>query len=345
MKTFTKLLILATTLAAAYGGWKWWVAQQPEPLPEGIVSANGRVEAVQVDVATKMAGRIEEVLAREGDLVHADQVIARMDTRQLKASLAQAEARLAEVRQSVEQAKAVITKTESDVALAQKQVDRNEKLLERMAVSESVFDTAVNTLAVAQATLGANKAALRTQEFAVKAAEAGVLEIETQIADAVLISPTRGRVLYRLAEKGEVLPAGGKVMTILDLTDIYMEFYLPSRYATETSLHAEARVVFDIDSESGYSEPATVSFVSPEAQFTPKQVETAEERDKLMFRVKVRFEPERVEPYLEYVKTGVRAVAYVRLDPSAQWPEFLSNLYPDDPADLFEETSNPTDKR
>lgn len=345
MKTLRSLLILSAIVVAAYGGWRWWVSQQPEPLPEGIISANGRVEAVQVDVATKLAGRVEEVLVTEGTLVQAGRVIARMDTRQLKASLAQAEARLAEVRQSVEQAKAVITKTESDVALAQKQVDRNENLIERNAVSQSVFDTLANALAVAKATLGANKAALRTQEFAVKAVEAEVLEIETQIADAVLKSPTRGRVLYRLAEEGEVLPAGGKVVTILDLTDIYMEFYLPSRHAAETSIGAEARVVFDIDTESGYSEPAAVSFVSPEAQFTPKQVETARERDKLMFRVKVRFEPARVEPYLEYVKTGVRAVAYVRLDPTVQWPESLNNLYPNDPSDLFGEASSLTDER
>lgn len=345
MKSLTRFLLLSAVVAAVFGGWTWWVSQQAEPLPEGIVSANGRVEAVQVDVATKLAGRIEEVLATEGEIVRTDQVIAHMDTRQLKALLAQAEARLAEVRQSVEQAKAVITKTESDVSLAQKQVDRNQELFEREAISESQFDTLLSALTVAKATLGANKAALRTQEFAVRAAEAEVLEVETQIADAVLKSPTRGRVLYRLAEKGEVLPAGGKVMTILDLTDVYMEFYLPTRYAAETAIGAQARVVFDIDTESGYSEPATVSFVSPEAQFTPKQVETAQERDKLMFRVKVRFEPERVEPYLEYVKTGVRAVAYVRLDPSVQWPESLSSLYPDDPADLFERVSGSADER
>ncbi|MCG8450624.1 MAG: hypothetical protein MI725_13730, partial [Pirellulales bacterium] len=131
----------------------------------------------------------------------------------------------------------------------------------------------------------------------------------------------------------------GKVMTILDLTDIYMEFYLPSRYAVQTSIGAEARVVFDVDAEFGYSEPATVSFVSPEAQFTPKQVETAQERDKPMFRIKVKFEPERLEPYLEYIKTGIRAVAYVQLHPTVEWPEFLNKLYPDDPSVLLEEVS------
>lgn len=337
MKTITRLLVLVALIATSYGGWLWWKSQQPEPLPDGIVSGNGRVEAVQVDVATKFAGRIEEVSAKEGDLVQPGQVVARMDTRQLDASLAQAKARLAEVQQSVDQAKAVITKTESDIAFAEKQARRVERLLKAKAASQAENDTAVNALAVARATLGANKAALRTQEFAVKAAEARVWEIETQITDAVLKSPTRGRVLYRLAEKGEVLPAGGKVMTILDLTDIYIEFYLPSRYATQTSIGADSRVVFDVDAQYGYSEPATISFVSPEAQFTPKQVETAQERDKLMFRVKAKFDPKRVEPYLEYIKTGIRGVAYVRIQPNVEWPEFLNKIYPDDPTVLLEQ--------
>ena len=337
MKTVTRLFVLMVVLAAAFGGWIWWEAQQPEPLPDGIVSGNGRIMAVQVDVATKLSGRIEEVLAREGDLVEPGQLIARMDTLQLEASLAQANARVAETVQTVEQAKAIIVKTESDISLAEKQVARSQQLLKKQTVPEAEHDRRLNVLAVAKATLGANKAALRTQQFAVKAAEAQVREIETQISDSVLTAPTRGRVLYRLAEKGEVLPAGGKVMTILDLTDIYMELYLPSRDAVSTSIGAEARVVLDVDADYGYSEPATVSFVSPEAQFTPKQVETAQERDKLMFRVKLQFDPKRLEPYLEYIKTGIRAVGYVRLDPQSEWPGFLTKPYPEDPAELLDQ--------
>jgi HlyD family secretion protein len=136
-------------------------------------------------------------------------------------------------------------------------------------------------------------------------------------------------VLYRLAETGEVLPAGGKVVTILDLTDIYMEIYLPADAAVRTPIGAPARVVFDVAPE--YAARATVTFVSPEAQFTPKQVETADERDKLMFRVKVQLLPDRVKPYLDRIKTGIRGVAYVRVDEEANWPDFLGPPFPDVP--------------
>lgn len=337
MKTVIRLFALILLFAAAYGGWRWWDARQSEVMPDGIASGNGRIMAVQVDMATKLSGRIEEVLVHEGDLVEPGQLVARMDTRQLEASLAEANARVAEMKQTVEQARAIIAKTESDVSLAQKQVSRSRQLLQKQATPEAEHDRRMNVLAVAKATLGANKAALRTQEFAVKAAEAQVRQIETQISDSILRSPTRGRVLYRLAEKGEVLPAGGKVMTLLDLTDIYMELYLPSRDAAKTSIGADARVVFDVDAEYGYSEPASVSFISPEAQFTPKQVETARERDKLMFRVKLRFDPTRLEPYLAYFKTGIRAVGYVRQDPKVEWPRSLNKIYPADPSVLLDQ--------
>ena len=328
-KLIRRLLLMVVLAAAAYAGYYWWQTQQPAPLPEGIVSGNGRIEAVQVDVATKFSGRIEEVLAKEGDLVEPGQLLVRMDTRQLDASLAQAQAQLAEVEQSVDQAQANIAKSESDVNLAQKQADRSAELKKSNAIADSEYDTAVNSLAVAKANLGAMQAALRTQQFAVKAAQAAVEQIDTQLADAMLRAPTRGRVLYRLAEKGEVLAAGGKVMTLLDLTDIYMEIYIPAAAATRTAIGAEARVVFDVAPE--YSAQARVSFVAPEAQFTPKQVETADERDKLMFRVKVQLPPERVKPYLERIKTGIRGVAYVRVDPSAEWPDSLGPQFPEAP--------------
>jgi len=331
LKIIVRLLLLAAVAVVGYSGWQYYLSQQPEPLPEGIVSGNGRIEAVQVDIATKFAGRIAEVAAHEGDLVQPEQIIARMDTSELEATLAQAQARLAEVEQSVEQAVANIIKTKSDVSLAQKQVGRAEKLKRNNTVSDAEYDTTVNPLAVAQANLGAMKAALRTQEFAVKAAEAQVKRIETQLADAVLHSPTQGRILYRLAEPGEVLPAGGKVLTILDLSNIYMEIYLPADAAVRTPIGADARVVFDVAPQ--YAARAKVSFVAPEAQFTPKEVETADERDKLMFRVKVQLPPERVKPYLERIKTGIRGVAYVRISEDANWPEFLETTFPD-PRDL-----------
>jgi HlyD family secretion protein len=285
-----------------------------------------------VDVAVKFAGRIEEVVIREGDLVQSGQLLARMDTDELEATLAQAKAQLAEVEQSVDQAHANIARAKSDLQFAEKQLERGNKLLPRNAISESEYESQVNAVSIARATLGANQAALRTQEFAVAAASARVRKIETQLEDAILKTPVRGRVLYRLAEPGEVLKAGGKVVTVLDLSEIYVETYVTAATATRLQIGSEARVVVDVAPE--YAARAKVTFVAPEAQFTPKEVETRTVREDLMFRIKVRLPPERVEPYLERVKTGIRAVVYVRFDPQTPWPAFLQRPFPDDPAEL-----------
>jgi HlyD family secretion protein len=331
-KIVVRLIGLAILVAVSIGGWWWWQTNREAPLPDGIALGNGRIQADRVDVAVKFAGRIDEVVVREGDLVQPGQLLARMDTNELEAMLAQAKAQLAEVEQSVEQAIANIARAQSDLELAEQQLERGEKLLLRNAISESEYESQVNTVSVARATLGANQAALRTQQFAVDAAEARVRQIQTQLDDAVLKSPVRGRVLYRLAEPGEVLNAGGKVVTMLDLNEIYVETYVTAATATRLQIGSEARVVVDV--APNYAARAKVTFVAPEAQFTPKEVETRGVREDLMFRIKVRFPPEQVEPYLERIKTGIRAVVYVRFDPQTPWPDFLQRPFPDDPLEL-----------
>ncbi|MDP3290161.1 MAG: HlyD family efflux transporter periplasmic adaptor subunit, partial [Methyloversatilis sp.] len=153
---------------------------------------------------------------------------------------------------------------------------------------------------------------------AVEAAQARVERMRVDLQDAVLVAPADGRVLYRLAEPGEVLPAGGKVLTLLDITDVYLTLFLPTSQAGRVAIGSEARIVLDVRPD--ISIPASVSFVSPQAQFTPKSVETRTEREKLMFRVRVKIPPELVRAYAKQVKTGLPGVAWVRLDADAPWP-------------------------
>ena len=112
-------------------------------------------------------------------------------------------------------------------------------------------------------------------------------------------------------------------MTLVNLQDVYMEIYLPSEQAASLKSGAEARIT--VDFAPGRAAPAYVSFVSPEAQFTPKQVETKSERDKLMFRVKIQVPQELISSHIDRVKTGIRGVGYVKLKDSAVWPSWLQN--------------------
>lgn len=323
-----RLLLVAAVAAGGYFGWQWWLAQQPEPLPQGIVFGNGRIEAVQVDIATKYSGRVKDVLAHEGDLVEKGQLLVRMDTRELEAALAQAQAHLAEAEQAIAQSEAILLERDSELHLAESTLSRAAKLLPQRAISREEYDQKKSQREVASASVAAAKASVNTAKRSADAAKAAVNQTEVQIADAQLLAPTVGRVLYRLAEEGEVLAGGGKVMTLMDLSDIYMEIFLPAKDATRLSIGAEARIVLDI--APGYAGVAKVTFVSPEAQFTPKQVETQEERDKLMFRVKVQVPHEQVVKHIEKIKSGIRGVAYVKIDDTVAWPEELNRLFPDD---------------
>ena len=225
-------------------------------------------------------------------------------------------------------AEASIAQAKAQLRLAEQELERASSLVKQGHTSKEIYDTRVSNRAVAVANLKAAEATLVSRQRSVDAARAVAKEIGTQIEDALLVSPMIGRVLYRLAEPGEVLGAGGKVLTLISLNDIYMEIFLPSAQAHRVNIGAEARIKLDI---LDFAIPARVSFVSPESQFTPKQVETPSERDKLMFRIKVRVPQELVLNNLDRVKTGVRGVAYVRLDGSAnpEWPEFLQKLPPD----------------
>ncbi|NNF72705.1 MAG: HlyD family efflux transporter periplasmic adaptor subunit [Rhodobacteraceae bacterium] len=212
--------------------------------------------------------------------------------------------------------------------LAKKKLSRTEELLDRGSVSRETYDIEVTERDVAQADVAGAEANFRSSLRGVDAAQAVVNEIATQIADAELTSPVFGRVLYRLSEPGEVVGSGGKVLTIVNYEDIYMEIFLPAHQAHLVNVGSDARLKLDI---WDFGIPARVSFVSPESQFTPKQVETESERDKLMFRVKIRPDQELVTHNIERVKAGLRGVAYVHLDgfPDPDWTALLPAMPPE----------------
>ncbi|WP_289044164.1 HlyD family efflux transporter periplasmic adaptor subunit [uncultured Aliiroseovarius sp.] len=330
MKYLRPVIAGIVVLAAiATIGWYFW-DRQTGGLPEGFATGNGRLEADQIDIATKIPGRVAEIRVSEGALVQAGDVLAVMDTRELEAQLARGKADAASAASQVEEVRALIEQRRAEVKMAQGDFGRASTLADRGVNSQVLADQQKTRLATAEAALHAATARLNTAERGVEAANALVSQYETQIADATLTAPVLGRVLYRLAQPGEVLGGGGKVITLLDLSQVYMEMFLPADQSIRTGLGAEARIRID---SIPYAIPAYVSFVSPKAQFTPKQVETADEREKLMFRVKVRLPEELVKAYIEQVKTGVRGVAYIRLAGAEDlpWPtEFVGEPIPAD---------------
>jgi HlyD family secretion protein len=327
-KTLKLIVILVAVAVIAFLGYRFWKARQ-SALPKGIASGNGRLEAKLVDVSAKEALRVKDVLVNEGDVVTPGQVVVNLDPVTLKAQLDEAQASVLTAEKRLAIANATIARKKSEVRLAQIEVDRSTKLVQQNAGSQRELDTRKTYLETSKASLAEAEADLATATQQIEVAKANAATIQTRIEDATLRSPVTGRVLYRLAEAGEVLAPGGKALTLVNLEDVYMEIFLPSAEAARLKMNAEARITLDYDTSKAI--PAYVSFVSPEAQFTPKQVETKSERDKLMFRVKLQVPKELAAQYIERIKTGVRGVGYVKYLDAAVWPKWLENLVPVNP--------------
>jgi len=317
-------LRIALALAVLVGGcgaaFYWWQHSQSQ-LPPGIAWGNGRIEADEIDIDTKFAGRIAELRVDEGDMVKAGQIVARMDTQDLEASLKKAEAQERLAQRAIEEADANAAQQETQVLLAKQQMDRAAYLVKEGYQTEEVLDQRRQQLDGANASLKAARARVIIAQHALDASTHDVELYKVNIADNTLVAPREGRIQYRIANIGEVLPAGGKVFSMLDISYVYMDVYLPTQEAGKVKIGADARIV--LDAYPNVLIPAKVSFLATQAQFTPKTVETKSERDKLMFRIRVRIDPDRLRARAERVRSGLPGVAYIRLDPAVAWPPQL----------------------
>ncbi|HET7889811.1 MAG TPA: efflux RND transporter periplasmic adaptor subunit [Bradyrhizobium sp.] len=314
-------VVLLVLLSGAGGtGYFLWKMAHP-PLPVGISLGNGRIEADQIDIDTKLAGRVAELMADIGDMVGPGQVLARMDTSDLQQSLSKSEAQIRQARRAVDEAQANLNQQETQRKLAEQEMDRTRTLLKNGWATQETADQRQQQLDSATASFNAANARLLLLQHALEAAEHDAGFYRVQINDNTLTAPKPGRIQYRLANIGEVIPAGGKVFTMLDLSYVYMDIYLPTLEAGKVKVGADSRIV--LDAYPDHPIPAKVSFVASQAQFTPKTVETKTERDKLMFRIRLRIDPERLAAHADAIRSGLPGVGYVRWDAAIKWPDNL----------------------
>jgi len=349
-----KLIILGVVLVISGVGFAIWWMLRPSGPGAGFASGNGRIEATEIDVATKLGGRVREIMVNEGDFVEVGQPLAQMQidvldaqrdearaqSRQAVTAVASAQAQVVARQSEKTAAEAMVGQRESELDSAQRHLVRTETLTQQGALSiqdlddgrarvrgaEAVVTGAQAQVAAAEAAIKAAQSQVVGAGSSVAAAEATIARVEADIQDSLLKSPRAGRVQYRIAQPGEVLGAGGKVLNLVDLGDVYMTFFLPETVVGKVALGSEVHIV--LDAALQYVIPGKVSFVASTAQFTPKTVETASERQKLMFRVKAQIDRALLEKHLKLVKTGLPGVAWLKLDAKAQWPTNLEIKLP-----------------
>lgn len=353
-------MFIAGLLVVVVGlGITYWKRQPGQTLPAGFVQGNGRLEATQIDIASKFAGRLKQVLVKEGERVGSGQVVAEMDVATLEAALREADAQVrraenaraaanavvAQRRQAEQTALAIVAQRKSELDFSEKQLQRSRQLVaqgfnppQKLDLDQTQKQSAVALLSAAQSQVSEAQAAIIAAQAqaieaqaAIEAAQATRERLQTDLTDAQLRAPRDGRIQYRLAEPGEILTPGGKILSLIDLSDVYMTVFLPEQTAGRLPIGAEARIV--LDAAPQYVIPARVSYVAAQAQFTPKSVETASERQKLVFRVRLHLDPDDLRRHEARVKTGLPGVAVVRTDPSQPWPQRLNVKLPPPLAD------------
>ena len=315
MKFIKWLFILLIIAGLAYAAY-WY--NRVEPLPEGIVSGNGRLELNRIDVASLYPGRVQEIKVQEGEAVQKNQVLVVLSSEQSDSQLASAQAAKLRLEETVSRAQAEVAAREQQLKLAQMELNNAVSLRRDNLVSQ----VEVNRR---QAARDAERAAVAAAKAGQAEAQAGVTQAQAQVdaassahQDLLITAPLDARVEYRIAEIANVIASGSKVITLVDPLDITMNVFLPTHSMAPLELCAEARIILDgIDAVW----PAHVEFISAQAQFTPKHVETANEREKLMYKVKLRVPVDVVREHTKLLKGGLTGMAYVRINQQTNWPE------------------------
>lgn len=297
----------------AYMVWK----NMNQPDTQALVSGNGRIEATEINISSKLSGQLEEILVQEGDFVEAGQVLARIKVSTLEAQLREVQAQQRQAQDGIATAEAqvamrisekaaaaaMVEQRETELVAAKNRLARTEILAKDGAVSKQQLDDERADVKSVAAVLSAARAQVDSAQSAIVAARSQVSSARSQvdaikatierinfdIEDAQLKAPLKARVQFLVAQPGEMIAAGGRVMNLIDLSDVYMTFFLPETVAGRIAIGSEVRIV--LDAAKNVVIPARVSFVADTAQFTPKTVETESERQKLMFRIKAKIDP------------------------------------------------------
>lgn len=303
-----KRLMIAVPVLLVAGGLAWWLLAGGDGDEQGL-AASGTVEATEADLGFQLPGRVAEIHVREGDAVSGGQELARLDTRELEASLDAARAQVEAARARLDElergarpeelarARAAVRSARQRAEEARRDAQRSRNLFEGGAISRQALDRAETAAEVAEASLdqaeqtlalvreGPRVETIAAQRAVVRQAESNLARLEATLDNAVVTAPFPGVVTVRHREPGETVGPGAPVLTLLDPDDRWVRIYVPEDRLGRVRLGQAARVSSDTYPDRRYA--GEVIFIGSEAEFTPRNVQTTEERTKLVYPVKV----------------------------------------------------------
>ena len=291
--------------AAAFVGWE---------LVRGkgggeVLVANGTIEATEVEVSSKLPGRIAQLLVREGDAVQANQIIARLDMAEIEAEVAQHRAALARTEaqlkellagsrvEEIEEAHANLRQAEDNLKLAKDDWDRFDNLFKEGAISAQERDRAKNKVEVAVSQvkaareryqmirIGPRPEVIEAARHERDRAKAALGAAQVRLRDGTILAPLAGIVLTKRAEQGEIINPGFPIVVLIDPDDLWLRVYIPESEIGLVKIGQKGTIT--VDSFQNRRFEGKVIEISSKAEFTPRTVQTKKERVNLVFGVKI----------------------------------------------------------
>jgi HlyD family secretion protein len=302
-------ILLIVIIAAAVAGLVYYLLTRNEEEEANFIKVSGNIEATEVDVGFKVSGRIVSRFYEEGDWIDQGKVLAKLDDEDLRnrlevarATLMSAQARLDKLLagsrpEEIRQAEANLHQAQFDLGNKQIQYERMRSLYGRGVISKEAFDNAETGFKVAQAAVqvatenyklvkeGPRKEDIEDARAQVDQARASVKLNETQLSYTTLYSPLSGVVLVKSGEIGEVVNPGTSILTIADVENVWLKAYVPETDLSKVKWGQDVIVTTDLRPQKKYK--GRISFISSQAEFTPKQIQTEKERVTLVYRIKV----------------------------------------------------------
>lgn len=311
-------LIIFLVVLAVIGFIGFWIFKKIESGRElYIIKGNGRIESREVSIAAKFSGRVIELNVDEGSVVKKGDLLATIDYRTMTSDLEVQKAKAEEISKRILSIDANIKGTKSDLNFYEKEVDRSKVLMKQKFASQLEMDQNNNKLEKTKAKLASLEADKNASEAEYKSLLASIQTAEINIEDMKIYAPSDGVILYRLVENGEMVSTSGRMFIMYNPDDLYMTIYMSSNFAGKVKLGDEAIIKLDAYKDKDFK--AKVTFVAQNAEFTPKEVETQTEREKLMFRVKLTLN----DNVTREAKPGMPGDGYIKIDNSKDWPEKL----------------------
>ncbi len=328
-RIFPVILILGAIAGVAY----YFLTREKEA-GNNFIKISGNIEATEADVGFKVSGRIINRYYEEGDWVERGKVLARLDNEDLRnrlelarATLVSAQARLAKLLagsrpEEIRDAEAAVSQAKFDFDNKQVQYERMKLLYDKRVIPKESYDNSETALKVAKAALeratqnyllvkeGPRKEDIDDARAQVEQAKASLKLAETQLSYAVIYSPFSGVVLVKSGEVGEVVNPGTPVLTLADVENVWLKAYIAETDLGRIKWGQEVIVTTDLQPKKEYK--GRISFISSQAEFTPKNIQTEKERVTLVYRIKVDIS----NPNRE-LKPGMPADGRILLGPSS----------------------------